>query len=298
MPRAAIEHERLRPKVCQPANSPAPRQSELSAHFGRAFTIYKTGYRLEVDMNQKELSASNSNAREDGDQKAEANRRSAESSRAVAEKSRDNAETRRERAEQKRDNAEDSRQVSEADRRVSEEQRRSAEKLRAAAEESRAAAGETRGAAKELRAVVEKAKDVLEEVKQAQKNGEDRIGGGTSIQVQMEQMPGYLAARFIGAGAPGEASKRFESIAEHCKRTNNDKLLIDTNGYDAKVSTIDRFLLGESLQVFALHRIKVAFVSRPEQIDPQKFGMLVARNRGATVETFSDFQSAEEWLLK
>jgi len=119
-----------------------------------------------------------------------------------------------------------------------------------------------------------------------------------SVQLQMDQIAGYLAARFIGYGEPGEASERFESIAEQCKRTNNDKLLIDTTGYDAKVSTSDRFLLGERLLVFARHRIKVAFVSRPEQVDPQKFGMLVARNRGATVETFTDFQSAEGWLLK
>jgi len=119
-----------------------------------------------------------------------------------------------------------------------------------------------------------------------------------ALQLQMEQMPGYLAARFVGVAAPDEASAQFESIAEQCRRTNKDKLLIDTTRYDAKVSTSDRFLLGERLQVFARHRIKVAFVSRPEQIDPQKFGVLVARNRGATVETFTDFQSAEEWLLK
>jgi hypothetical protein len=79
------------------------------------------------------------------------------------------------------------------------------------------------------------------------------------FQIQMEQMPGYLAAKFIGAGVPGEASEQFESIAEHCKRTKNDKLLIDTTGYDVKVSAIDRFLLGERLQVFVRHGIKVAF---------------------------------------
>src|SRR5262245_51810358 len=98
-----------------------------------------------------------------------------------------------------------------------------------------------------------------------------------SIQLQMEQMPGYLAARFIGVGGPGEASGQFESIAEYCRRTKNVKLLIDTTKYDVKVSSINRFLLGERLQVFASHRIKVAFVSRPEQLDPRRFGVLVAQ---------------------
>jgi hypothetical protein len=126
----------------------------------------------------------------------------------------------------------------------------------------------------------------------------DEIGVGMSIQLQMEQMPGYLAARFIGSGEPGEASARFESIAEHCKRTNNDKLLIDTRGYDVKVSVVDRFFLGTSSRIFAVLRIKVAIICRPEQLDERRFGRLVAENRGVTVEVFTDFQSAKEWLLK
>ena len=119
-----------------------------------------------------------------------------------------------------------------------------------------------------------------------------------SIQLQMEQMPGYLVARFTGVGAPPQGSQQTELIAEHCKRTNNDKLLIDTTGVDLKISLLDRFLAGERLGIFARSGIKVAFVSKPEQIDPGKFTILVARNRGVTVETFTDFPAAEEWLLK
>jgi hypothetical protein len=117
------------------------------------------------------------------------------------------------------------------------------------------------------------------------------------IQLQMEQMCGYLAARFIGMGEVGEASEQFESIAEHCKLTKNGKLLIDTTRYDVKVSVIDRFSFGTSSQIFAVHRIKVAFVCRPEQLDPRKIGVIVAQNRGVAVEVFTDFRPAEEWLL-
>ncbi len=119
-----------------------------------------------------------------------------------------------------------------------------------------------------------------------------------SVQLQMEQMPGYLAARFIGAGVPGEASEQFESIAEHCKRAKSDKLLIDITGYDVKASVIDRFFFGERLLAFARHRIKVAFVCRPEHLDPGKFGLLVARNRGVCVDVFTDLRAAKEWLLR
>jgi hypothetical protein len=119
-----------------------------------------------------------------------------------------------------------------------------------------------------------------------------------SLQLQMEQISGYLVARFTGAGVPGEGMRQFELIAEHCKRTKNDKLLIDTTGYDVTIPMINRFFMGERLGVFARHGIKVAFVSRPEQLDPRKFGVLVAQNRGVSVDAFTDFQAAEEWLLK
>ena len=118
------------------------------------------------------------------------------------------------------------------------------------------------------------------------------------IQLQVEKMSGYLAASFTGVGPPGAATQRFELISEHCKRTNNDKLLIDITRFRLNANTVDRYLAGIKSQVFALYRLKVAFVCTPEQIDPEKFGILVAQNRGVNVEAFTDFQAAEEWLLK
>jgi len=119
-----------------------------------------------------------------------------------------------------------------------------------------------------------------------------------SIQVQMEQLHGYLATRFTGVGPLRVVSQEFKLITERCKLTNNDKLLIDTTGFDVKVTLVDRFLLGERLGIFARYRIKVVFVSRPEQLDPRKFAVMVAQNRGVKVESFTDLEAAEAWLLK
>jgi hypothetical protein len=47
-----------------------------------------------------------------------------------------------------------------------------------------------------------------------------------TFQLKMEQLPGYLAARYIGSGAPEKASQQLELIPEHCKLTNNKKLPI------------------------------------------------------------------------
>jgi hypothetical protein len=117
-------------------------------------------------------------------------------------------------------------------------------------------------------------------------------------QLQIEEMSGYLAARYIGQYTVKAAWGKFELIAEYCERASKDKLLIDFTRAQADIHFVDRYFLGERSQVFARHRLKVAVVATREQIDPQKFGELVARNRGVNVLVFTELQAAEEWLLK
>ena len=117
------------------------------------------------------------------------------------------------------------------------------------------------------------------------------------LQLQMEQMPGYLAARFTGAGVAEEVSRQYELIAEHCKRAKCDKLLIDTTKSESEVSILERFFVAVRTQVFLFHDIKIAWVDNPARIHPQKFGEMVARNRLVNLRVFSNFQDAEEWLL-
>jgi hypothetical protein len=119
-----------------------------------------------------------------------------------------------------------------------------------------------------------------------------------SIQIQMEQMPGYLAARFIGSGVAGEVWRQFELIAEHCRRAKVDKLLIDITRAEGQVSVTDKYSAAEESRIFARYGIKVVFIETPERMDPRKFFLLTARNRGVNVEAFTDFRAAEEWLLK
>src|SRR5262249_38434115 len=69
-------------------------------------------------------------------------------------------------------------------------------------------------------------------------------GGGMGFQLQMEQMPGYLVARFTGVGTPAEVWQQYELIAEHCKRTKNHRLLIDTSRAEGGISILERFLMG------------------------------------------------------
>jgi hypothetical protein len=97
---------------------------------------------------------------------------------------------------------------------------------------------------------------------------------------------------------PEEGWRQFELIAEHCKRTKKDKLLIDITKAKLEISLVERFQAAKSAQIFASHEIKVALIAISEQMDSQKFFTLAARNRGVNVDAFTDLHAAEEWLLK
>jgi hypothetical protein len=112
-------------------------------------------------------------------------------------------------------------------------------------------------------------------------------------------MPDYLASRFTGTGALEEIWRQFELIAEHCKRANKNRLLLDFTEFHAGISIADRYFLVTSARIFAQYNIiETAYVVRPEQVDSKKFGELVARNRWINARVFTNIEDAEEWLLK
>ena len=117
-----------------------------------------------------------------------------------------------------------------------------------------------------------------------------------SLQLQIEEMPDYLAARFTGAGVAEEAWRRFELIAERCNRANKNKLLLDFTEAHIEGSLADRYFLGEQALIFVRYGLKVAGVGRPEQLDPQKLAEMVAQNRWVNLCGFTNVEDAEKWL--
>jgi hypothetical protein len=118
------------------------------------------------------------------------------------------------------------------------------------------------------------------------------------MKIRFEEIIGYLAVRFTGAGTAEEAWRQFESIAEHCKRANKNKLLLDFTEAQAEFSLADRYFLGEGAKIFKHHASKVATVGRPEQLDHRRFGETVAQNRGVNLRVFTTIEDAHEWLLE
>ena len=119
-----------------------------------------------------------------------------------------------------------------------------------------------------------------------------------SLQLQIEEMPDYLIARFTGPGAAEEVWQQYESIAEHCKRANKNKLLLDFLEAHGEISLMDRYFLGGEAQIFKNYNLQVATANRPEHLDEKKFAEIVARNRGVNFRVFTNVEDALEWLLK
>src|SRR5262245_10164584 len=119
------------------------------------------------------------------------------------------------------------------------------------------------------------------------------------IRLQIEETPDYLAARFTGTGAGEEIWRQFELIAEHCKRANKNKLLLNFIEAYALDSIADRYLAGEKAEIFMHYKlIKVSIVVRPERLDPHKFGEMVMRNRWVNARVFTSVEDAEKWMLQ
>jgi hypothetical protein len=117
-----------------------------------------------------------------------------------------------------------------------------------------------------------------------------------NIQSQIEEMPCYLAVRFTGATK--EAWRQFELIEEHCKRANKNKLLLDFTETYGDLYLAERYYLGDEAQIFVSCKLmKLAIVGRPEQLESQKFGEMVVRNRWINARVFTNVEDAEEWLL-
>jgi len=75
-------------------------------------------------------------------------------------------------------------------------------------------------------------------------------------------------------------------------------LLANTNGLTGfpQPSTFARYSLAVKWAEAAGGALRVALVTRPEIIDPQKIGVLMAQNRGVNGDVFTNETDALAWL--
>jgi len=104
--------------------------------------------------------------------------------------------------------------------------------------------------------------------------------------------------RPVGTVSFDEAVALVSSAIRLARSTEAKDLLVDTTQWIGFPSpnTFQRFLAAVEWAEEAGGRLRLAMVARIEMIDPQKFGVPVATNRGLISNVFSNEEEASAWL--
>jgi len=96
------------------------------------------------------------------------------------------------------------------------------------------------------------------------------------------------------------AIRLIEAAIGSARENGLRKMLVDTTGLDGfePPSVPARHELARLWAGAAGGVLRIAFVARPEMIDPQKFGVIVAKNFGADVDVFASEADALAWLRR
>ena len=114
-----------------------------------------------------------------------------------------------------------------------------------------------------------------------------------------EVMEGYCCYRLSGHGRLAEAASKVIEIITFTREEGMRNLLIDTTGWTGHKSpdTSERYNVAEAFAEAARSKVKLAMVVRPEMMDPDKFEVTVAANRGLVGNVFASEKDALAWLL-
>ena len=116
--------------------------------------------------------------------------------------------------------------------------------------------------------------------------------------IEFEYQPEYLYAFVEGDEDSLEITRQFwsELLAE-CKKFDYRKLLIEEN-ISENVTASEVYEFAKELPNMGFDGISVAFVDRQaDHEEINRFGGLVAHNRGMDLKVFEEVQEAKEWLL-
>jgi len=113
---------------------------------------------------------------------------------------------------------------------------------------------------------------------------------------QLSPMSDHLICTATGEYNAKSLMQLISVMKTECENRSLRKLLFDVTGViNLFPDDMDRYYTGEALATQFKHKIKMAVVSRAEDIT--HFGENVATNRGAWMKIFSDYDQAMAWLL-
>jgi hypothetical protein len=109
----------------------------------------------------------------------------------------------------------------------------------------------------------------------------------------------YLSYRPVANVSLSQAIDLISAAIAFCREQKVPRLLVDTTKLTGvgTPTVVDRFEYVERWARDARGSVKVVVVARPEIIDPERFGVVVARNRGFWAHVFTAESEALDWLL-
>ena len=121
----------------------------------------------------------------------------------------------------------------------------------------------------------------------------------TKLERDFQFLDGYAAFRPTGRVSFDEAVITIADALSYAMSQRVNRLLVDTTGLTGfpSPSVWERFWMASEWAAVAHSAVRLAVVARPELIDPDRFGVTVARNRGLFANVFSAEPEAIEWLL-
>jgi len=92
--------------------------------------------------------------------------------------------------------------------------------------------------------------------------------------------------------------EQLQELLEICREREPKRVLADFTPLSGFSSTVDRYDMGVIGARFAPYVPRAAILVTPDFLDPNKFGVRVAQNRGLNVDVFIDRGAALAWLLE
>lgn len=122
-----------------------------------------------------------------------------------------------------------------------------------------------------------------------------------SVCYEAREHADFLELVCTGTYAPEIPLQVAEEGLKRAARASRAAVLIDIRGIIGREPTMsERY--NQAVQVANLQsrvtpRIRLALLGREPMIHPQRFGEIVATNRGALLRVFTDDKPARDWLL-
>jgi hypothetical protein len=121
------------------------------------------------------------------------------------------------------------------------------------------------------------------------------------MRVEVNVHPDYVEFACSGLFSRSEAFRVNDEAFIRAAAENRRNILIDARRVVGRVpSILDRYEIGVNVArsyLEQLPRVRLAMLGHEPMIHPDRFGEVVARNRGADARVFTDEAEALRWLV-